>query len=69
VKCDCLNECGDDPWLKTGQAEVCDRRAKHLRAEKEHRENIEYLARYVQRSRDRELAAAIAKLLLHIGEV
>lgn len=21
--CDCLNECGDDPWLKDGRAVAC----------------------------------------------
>ncbi len=23
-KCDCLNLCGDDPWLSKGKAEYCD---------------------------------------------
>ena len=25
VACDCLNECGDDPWLKNGRAKPCKR--------------------------------------------
>jgi hypothetical protein len=24
-KCDCLNDCGDDPWLKDGRAAPCER--------------------------------------------
>jgi hypothetical protein len=24
-RCDCLNWCGDDPWLKDGRAEGCER--------------------------------------------
>lgn len=24
VKCDCLNDCGDDPWLADGRAKKCD---------------------------------------------
>ncbi|MGZ8239523.1 MAG: hypothetical protein ACXWTY_16815 [Methylobacter sp.] len=24
MKCDCLNYCGDDPWLKDRRAEPCD---------------------------------------------
>lgn len=27
MKCDCLNDCGDDPWLKDGRADPCE----HLR--------------------------------------
>mgnify|MGYP003395964714 CR=1 FL=1 len=23
VPCDCLNWCGDDPWIKKGKAELC----------------------------------------------
>lgn len=26
--CDCLNACGDDPWLKDGRSLPCERRAK-----------------------------------------
>ena len=29
VKCDCLNYCGDDPWLKDGRAEHCERWKKN----------------------------------------
>lgn len=25
--CDCLNDCGDDPWLKSGKSKPCARRA------------------------------------------
>lgn len=28
VKCDCLNYCGDDPWLAQGKAEPCEARKK-----------------------------------------
>jgi hypothetical protein len=28
VDCDCLNHCGDDPWLKDGRAKPCQYRLK-----------------------------------------
>lgn len=28
MPCDCLNHCGDDPWLKTGAARQCDWRRR-----------------------------------------
>ena len=40
TSCDCLNECGDDPWLRDGRAEWCDW-AKAIHAERE-RKKIEY---------------------------
>jgi hypothetical protein len=36
-RCDCLNDCGDDPWLKDGRAEYCDHWKKR-KAEEEARE-------------------------------
>ncbi len=33
MKCDCLNDCGDDPALRTGEAELCDH-AKKLMAQR-----------------------------------
>lgn len=29
-KCDCLNYCGDDPWLARGKAHPCERRAEQI---------------------------------------
>ena len=29
-KCDCLNDCGDDPALQLGKAEYCDRAKKQI---------------------------------------
>lgn len=34
-KCDCLNFCGDDPWLQSGKAAPCDRMAARTKAELE----------------------------------
>lgn len=31
--CDCLNTCGDDPWLAKGKAKPCERRASEEAAE------------------------------------
>lgn len=28
--CDCLNECGDDPWLETGRSIPCKARQQEL---------------------------------------
>jgi hypothetical protein len=30
--CDCLNQCGDDPWLAKGKARPCAKRAQELAA-------------------------------------
>jgi len=30
TRCDCLNDCGDDPWLKDGRSTPCERRQKLL---------------------------------------
>lgn len=30
VQCDCLNFCGDDPWLRDGRARPCDSHLEHL---------------------------------------
>lgn len=27
-KCDCLNDCGDDPWLRDGKADPCEKLLK-----------------------------------------
>lgn len=32
-KCDCLNYCGDDPWLANGKAEHCDNYKAAVKAE------------------------------------
>lgn len=29
VDCDCLNFCGDDPWLTDGRSRPCDRKVAH----------------------------------------
>jgi len=33
VACDCLNWCGDDPWLKDGRSMPCKQRAEYNRIE------------------------------------
>ena len=41
AKCDCLNYCGDDPWLNDGRAEpceeskACEKKAAAARAERD----------------------------------
>lgn len=37
VPCDCLNYCGDDPWLKEGKAEHCKQWKKRHSEEEEHK--------------------------------
>lgn len=29
-RCDCLNSCGDDPWLKSGKADYCEHHKKQV---------------------------------------
>lgn len=45
--CDCLNYCGDDPWLYKGQAEPCEaikrQRQQHEQRESERRALVERL--------------------------
>jgi hypothetical protein len=38
VKCDCLNVCGDDPWLKDGRATPC---ARFSSDRKESQQNLQ----------------------------
>jgi len=38
-KCDCLNRCGDDPWLKDGRAVPCDNLVRQR--EQEHQRALE----------------------------
>jgi hypothetical protein len=35
VHCDCLNYCGDDPWLKDGRADYCEQWLKRHNIEQE----------------------------------
>lgn len=35
VACDCLNFCGDDPWLSSGLADYCRERKARMAAERE----------------------------------
>lgn len=35
VTCDCLNRCGDDPWLKDGRATPCKARASQQKADRD----------------------------------
>ena len=35
VNCDCLNYCGDDPWLKEGKSEYCEAHKKRHKDEQE----------------------------------
>lgn len=42
MKCDCLNWCGDDPWLQDGRAKPCDHK---IQKEKERQMAIEAMNR------------------------
>lgn len=33
VKCDCLNHCGDDPWLITGKSYPCEKMLERMTAD------------------------------------
>lgn len=35
MTCDCLNHCGDDPWLKDGRAQPCPQRLANLAEDKQ----------------------------------
>lgn len=39
VSCDCLNHCGDDPWLKDGRSKPCEK--LKLRQEQERQRALE----------------------------
>lgn len=47
MECDCLNRCGDDPWIKDGRSEPCENllaaRLKDQQA-KERAEKVEQIA-------------------------
>ena len=44
VVCDCLNFCGDDPWLANGKAKPCDHSVRRTQEQKE----AEKLSRVMQ---------------------
>ena len=62
-KCDCLNDCGDDPWLVDGRAEPCDYRKWHLAELEQRRQDIALLTAIASRMRDKEAAAALRRIL------
>lgn len=43
LRCDCINVCGDDPWLVDGRSTPCDGQMRE-RAEKEKRDQIREMA-------------------------
>lgn len=53
-RCDCLNACGDDPWLATGKAEPCPHLVARAAAEREAQ---------AKRVRDARMLAASGPLL------
>ena len=44
-KCDCLNDCGDDPDLESGKVQECPRRAKCTADELAVRAELEFQRR------------------------
>lgn len=43
MKCDCLNDCGDDPWLRDGRSQPCERLKKERAAEAKAKEDARQL--------------------------
>jgi hypothetical protein len=68
TKCDCLNECGDDPWLRSGKSDPCDSRKRSLAESAQFGEDLLLLGDLARRVRDREVAAALKRVLRRIGE-
>ncbi len=65
-KCDCLNECGDDPWLKAGKVKPCESRLKQLSAAKQRQDDIALLVELRDRMNTRRKgrhALALGRLL------
>lgn len=54
--CDCLNHCGDDPWLHDGRATPCEGRKQALAAKEE-------------RTRTRDAAKALLGIAQEDGQV
>ncbi len=71
VKCDCLNYCGDDPWLKSGKAVPCERAQQQARDEQDRAEQRQadmtilngLLARLRRAGRCRDEVAALERLM------
>jgi hypothetical protein len=66
-KCDCLNECGDDPWLRTGKAEPCDGRKRGLADLAQFDKDLLLLNDLARKVRDKKVAAALERVLRRIG--
>ena len=65
-KCDCLNECGDDRWVHTGEAEPCEYRVKQLAKAEQRRQDIALLTEFHVRLTGRRQgrhAAALGRIL------
>ncbi len=64
MKCDCLNDCGDDPWLRTGQVEPCERlqevRARRLQLEAD----IAVLNKLCARLKSKRQSDALRRILV-----
>lgn len=43
MACDCLNDCGDDPWLRDGRSQPCERLRKERAAAAKAKENARQL--------------------------
>lgn len=70
-KCDCLNHCGDDPWLKTGKAVPCEPAQQQARDEQARAEQLQadtltlngLLARLRRAGRSRDEVTALERLM------
>jgi len=62
-KCDCLNECGDDPWIKDGKVEVCDYWKQQQALAQQREDDKKLLGRYSGGLKDKRVAAALDRLL------
>lgn len=62
-RCDCLNSCGDDPWLLDGRAKPCSKLIQRRAQQKQRQEDIEQLLNFAKTSRNRIVAGALQRIL------
>ena len=62
MNCDCLNDCGDDPDLKTGKVQPCPNMAKHQERERVLAKQVATIFRLSQLYRAENLFDLIEKM-------
>ena len=63
MKCDCLNECGDDHWVRDGKAEPCDYMKKRRAAKKQREEDLVVLRGLADWIQDQDVKATLNRIL------